>query len=177
LNRGALAEMRTLLLELRPAALVDTELKELLRQLADAVTGREGVPVTVMVEDERDLPTDVHIALYRIAQEALNNVVKHARASHVEVGLRFMTQEEPPRHQEEQTESMVGAECVELWVKDDGRGFDPDNVPPDHLGLGIMRERAEAIGAAFEVKSKPGEGTVITVMWEEDEGVERISNE
>ena len=87
LSRGALAEMRTLLMELRPAALVEASLADLLRQLGEAVTGRTGLPVTVTVEGEYALPSDIHVALYRIAQEALNNVVKHARASQVVVSL------------------------------------------------------------------------------------------
>ena len=81
LSRGALAEMRTLLMELRPAALVEANMADLLRQLGEAVTGRTGVPVTVTVEGQYKFPPDVHVALYRIAQEALNNVVKHAQAS------------------------------------------------------------------------------------------------
>ena len=80
LSRGALAEMRTLLLELRPSVLADSDLGDLLRQLAEAVTGRTGMLVQVIVEIETELPVDVRIALYRIAQEALNNIVKHARA-------------------------------------------------------------------------------------------------
>ena len=84
---GALAEMRTLLLELRPAALVETSLSDLLHQLAEAATGQGGMPVEVTVEGECALPQDVHIALYRITQEALNNVTKHARAGQVAVRL------------------------------------------------------------------------------------------
>ena len=87
LSRGALAEMRTLLLELRPSALADAGLDDLLRQLADAVQGRTGVPVELSVAGYFGLPADVHLALYRIAQEGLNNVVKHAAASQVAVRL------------------------------------------------------------------------------------------
>ena len=159
LSRGALAEMRTLLLELRPAALVEASLSDLLRQLGEAVTGRKGVPVTVTVEGECVIPDDLHVALYRIAQEALNNVVKHARASEVAVSLRC--------------DSLgirgEGGGAVELCISDDGRGFDPGCVPPDRLGLGIIRERAQAVGARLEIKSQPGLGTRVKVRWEEDE--------
>ena len=107
------------------------------------------VAVAVKVEGECTLPTTVHVALYRIAQEALNNVVKHAHASQATVGLRS----------EE--------ERVELCITDDGRGFDPGCVLPDRLGLGIMRERAQAIGATLTIESEPGHGTRVTVVWEE----------
>ena len=78
LTRGALAEMRTLLFELRPAALADAELSDLLRQLAESVIGRARVPVTLEVEGTCAIPPDVKIAFYRIAQEALNNIAKHS---------------------------------------------------------------------------------------------------
>jgi signal transduction histidine kinase len=156
LSRGALAEMRTLLLELRPAALVETSLGNLLRQLGEAVTGRKGVPVTVRVGGECALPDDVHVALYRIAQEALNNVVKHADANQVTVNLHFT----PP---------LEARESIELCITDDGRGFDPGSIPPDRLGLGIIRERAQAIGATLEIESQPGLGTQIVVRWKNDE--------
>jgi signal transduction histidine kinase len=161
LSRGALAEMRTLLLELRPAALVETRLSDLLHQLAEAATGQGGVPVEVTVEGECALPQDVHIALYRITQEALNNVTKHARASQVTVHLCC-----PPFSSIETDGEQ--REKVKLVVSDDGRGFDPDEVSPDSLGLGIMQERAEAIGATLEIESGPGHGsgTQIKVMWE-----------
>jgi len=88
LTRGALAEMRTLLLELRPSALVDAALNDLLRQLAESITGRARVPVAVELEGKCTLSPEVKIALYRIAQEALNNVAKHAGASQATVHLR-----------------------------------------------------------------------------------------
>jgi GAF domain-containing protein/HAMP domain-containing protein/anti-sigma regulatory factor (Ser/Thr protein kinase) len=158
LTRGALAEMRTLLLELRPAALAESSLDELLRQLCEAASGRSGVAIKVVIEgDERELPPDVHVALYRIAQEALNNVVKHARAADVQVRLGCTAPVEG-----------VDAErgiVVELAVMDNGCGFDPGQVSPDRLGLGIIRERAEAIGATLRIESEPGMGTEVSVLW------------
>jgi signal transduction histidine kinase/ligand-binding sensor domain-containing protein len=166
MSRGALAEMRTLLLELRPAALIETSLEDLLRQLGEAVTGREDVPVTVEVEGWCELPADPHVALYRIAQEALNNVVKHAKASQVAVSLRC-TPRVPSSSLREGEGSGVK---VELYIRDDGRGFDPDDVPPEGMGLGIMRERAEAVGAQLEVVSQTGQGTRLTVVWPREQG-------
>jgi signal transduction histidine kinase/ligand-binding sensor domain-containing protein len=156
-NRGVLAEMRTLLLELRPASLLEADLGDLLRQLGEAVATREDLSVDVVVEGPCVLPADVHVALYRIAQEALNNVVKHARADRVEIFLRCTAR--PPQG------SDTGITSLELRVTDDGRGFDPSHVSPEHLGLGIMRERAESVGATFTVESQPGHGTTVAVFW------------
>jgi len=148
LTRGALAEMRTLLLELRPRALMEASLDDLLRQLAEATTGRARVPVGVTTEgDYALLGPDVKVALYRIAQEALNNVAKHAKASQATVSL------------------CCGPDAVELCIVDDGQGFDSSRVPPDHLGVGIMHERAAAIDAQLTVESEIGEGTRVTVIW------------
>ncbi len=155
LSRGALAEMRTLLLERRPAALVEANMSDLLHQLAEAVTGRTGIPVTVTVNGKYTLPPDVHIALYHIAQEALNNVAKHARAGQSAVSLRCVPA----------NIAKTGQEQVELSISDDGRGFDRTSVTPDRLGLGIMRERAEAIGATLKIESRPGHGTQVQAVW------------
>ena len=89
LCRGALAEMRSLLLELRPAALMETHIGDLLRQLGEAASGRAGIPIQVQVDKQVKLPPDVQIAFYRITQETLNNVVKHARAHQVNVDLCY----------------------------------------------------------------------------------------
>ena len=158
LSRGALAEMRTLLLELRPASLLETQLEELLRQLGEAASGREGIPVDVIVEGKASLPPEVHIALYRIAQEALNNVVKHARASHVMIHLRYTKEERSEKNQEDKY-------GVRLAIKDDGRGFDVIQTPHHRLGLEIMQERAQAIGAKLSIDTHPGKGTQVNVTW------------
>jgi PAS domain S-box-containing protein len=151
LTRGALAEMRTLLLELRPAALTETGLGELLRHLTDAFVGRARVPVDLTVEGEAPVPPDVQVALYRVAQEALNNAAKYAGAASVRVRLRL----EP--------------DLAALSIQDDGHGFDPAAVGAGHLGLGIMRERCAQIGATFAVESRTGEGTRVSAIWR-DEG-------
>lgn len=145
LTRGALAEMRTLLLELRPAALADTDLPELLRHLVEAAIGRAGIPVTLEVECNQMLMPDaeVKLTIYRIAQEALNNLAKHADADHAVVELQ------------------CDGDRLTLCIVDDGVGFDPQCVSGDHFGLKIMRERANAIGGTLMMQSSPGEGTRI----------------
>ncbi len=161
LSRGALAEMRTLLLELRPAALVETRLEDLLRQLGEAASGRAGIPVHVQVEGQAELPPDVRIAFYRITQEALNNVVKHSRAHQASVRLGYA--------REGRAAAPIGTvesgPGVLLSIQDDGRGFDPTQLPHNRLGLGIMQERAQAIGARLSVESQPGHGTQVSVLW------------
>jgi signal transduction histidine kinase/ligand-binding sensor domain-containing protein len=151
LTRGALAEMRTLLLELRPSAVAQAKLEDLVRQLIEAIVGRARLPVQYRAEGQRPIPDDVKIAIYRIAQESLNNVVKYAKAKQVTVDLR---------------QQPMG---VRLTVADDGVGFDPAAVGPAHFGQKIMRERAESIGARLSVQSEPGEGTVVTVLWMDPE--------
>jgi PAS domain S-box-containing protein len=150
LTRGALAEMRTLLLELRPATLTQTRLSDLIRQLCEAFIGRSRLPITLNIEGERDMPPEVQVAYYRIAQESLNNIFKYARASKVNVTLCL---------------SPSGAR---FEVCDNGIGFDMSTAKPTSLGLRIMRERAEAIGADFRISSTPGAGTCLEVIWNEN---------
>ena len=148
LTRGALAEMRTLLVELRPHALVETPFTELLSQLAASMSARATIRINVDAENnEGALPPEVQVGLYRITQEALNNVVKHSAATQAHVRFR--------RHS-------AGAD---LRIRDDGRGFDAQRTPPGHLGLSIMRERAKDISARLQVRSRVGSGTRIDVRW------------
>jgi len=150
LTRGALAEMRSLLVELRPSALTDTDLGDLLRLLGNAFTGRTNIPVAVKVTGEGTLPAEAQVVLYRISQEALNNIAKHAKASRVEIDMRH----EP--------------DSLELHIRDNGRGFDSsDQPPPGHYGLSMMRERAETVGALLTITSQPGHGTELVIRWRE----------
>jgi PAS domain S-box-containing protein len=147
LTRGALAEMRTLLLELRPTALTQARFPDLIKQLTEAVIGRARLPIDLVVEGEYELPVDVKVALYRIAQESLNNIVKYARASQVKIYLTL----EPSR--------------VHLEIRDNGAGFEITSIKPTSLGMRIMRERADSIQAQFQVASIPGGGTTVKVDW------------
>jgi two-component system nitrate/nitrite sensor histidine kinase NarX len=146
LTRGALAEMRTLLLELRPSTLTESSLAELLRQLTQAIGGRSRLPIDLTIDGEWPLSPEIQVALYRIAQEALNNIIKHAGASQVAINLAFSPQ------------------SVHLSVRDNGRGFAVADKPAHSLGLSIMRERAQKIGAELTIDSLIGEGTIVTVQ-------------
>jgi ligand-binding sensor domain-containing protein/signal transduction histidine kinase len=147
LTRGALAELRSLLIELRPEGLVKTDLKDLLAQLCKGVTGRSGIPVELNCDTRAEIPSEIKITLYRIAQEALNNASRHANPSHIEVHCSS------------------DQEFVKLSIRDDGKGFDHTGQLESRLGLGIMQERAADIGAGFDVISRPGCGTTISIEW------------
>ena len=147
LTRGALAEMRTMLLEMRPEALERADIKTLLTQLADAFIGRVRVPVSLVIQGDCELTHEVKIVFYRVAQEALNNIAKHSGARQVDVRL----------------ECQPGQ--MNLFIKDDGLGFDPDSITSEHLGIAIMRERANSIGASLKIESQPGQGTTAELDW------------
>ena len=157
LTRGALAEMRTMLLELRPAAVTRTPLGELLAQLTEAITSRSGLPFQLFIEKIPLLPDEVHTSFYRIAQEGLNNVVKHAQANLVTVSLS--TSPDPFETDKEQ-----GGE-VRMVIKDDGKGFSTQEGYKGRMGMGIIRERAAAINASIDIKSIPGQGTELSLVW------------
>jgi signal transduction histidine kinase len=147
LVRGALGEMRTLLFELRPSALETADLETLLHQLGDTLTGRTRIPVELTVEGEDPPPVEVKIVLYRVAQEAFNNIAKHAEATRVDVHLQTRQNR------------------VELKIRDFGRGFEIKSISSEHMGIRIMQERAETVGAQVEVESAPGTGTTVKVEW------------
>lgn len=147
LTRGAFAEMRTLLFELRPAVFREAKLGDLLKHLTQGISIQSQIPITLTVEGEQALTPEVQVALYRITQEALNNIVKHADPTQAFVNLSCQPEQ------------------VALSICDDGCGFNPASVSPDHFGLSIMQERAASINANIHLKSKPGCGTQIEVIW------------
>ncbi|NCC33530.1 MAG: GAF domain-containing protein, partial [Chloroflexia bacterium] len=148
LTTGALAEMRTLLLELRPKTLTEMSLGRLVQILATSLRSHSTVTITVKIANDCTLAPAVQLACYRIAQEALNNAVKHAAATTIVVSLDCSPDE------------------VFLRVSDDGRGFAPTHGSHSGLGLEIMQERASEIGAQFTIDSEPGTGTTISVHWQ-----------
>jgi PAS domain S-box-containing protein len=146
LARGALAEMRALIFELRPGALAEEGLVAALTKRVGALNVREEVTVTMEGPEQRlELPVQVEEHLYRIATEALHNVVKHAGADRATVSVS----------------AQDGA--VDVVVRDNGSGFDLSAGHPGHIGLSTMAERAEAIGAELTVTSEVGAGTTVAV--------------
>jgi signal transduction histidine kinase len=147
LSEGALAEMRALVFELRPGALQEEGLAAALRKHAAALSAREGVPIAVQAPEWRvQLDRSTEEQLYRLAQEALHNVVKHARASRADVRLE-----------------VDAAGRLVLEIDDDGRGFDPATVPAGHLGLRTMADRVDQIGGVLQVQSASGAGAMVRV--------------
>jgi signal transduction histidine kinase len=148
--------MRALLAELRPSALTDTDLGDLLHLLGNALSGRINIPVAVTVAKEVILPAEVQVAFYRVCQETLNNVAKHAKASQVDIDLK---------HE---------GTAIELRIRDDGQGFDPEQTLSGHYGLGMMQERAEAVGAMLSITCRPGHGTELIMRWTQDSQKETL---
>ena len=142
----ALKEMRLLVYELRPPALEKEGLLGALHQRLGAVEKRAGMEARLIAEEVVELPAPVEEGLYRIAQEALNNTLKHATATSVMVHIR------------------ANDEWIELEVADNGQGFDPAAiVDQGGIGLTSMRERAERLGGVLTISSTVGEGTQLSV--------------
>jgi PAS domain S-box-containing protein len=146
LQREALAEMRALIFELRPGNIEQDGLLPALKTHTAALQGRIGLPIVVTSNLTDRLPIALEEVLYRISQEALHNIVKHAAARQVTLAI----------------EEVAGT-GLRVRIVDDGKGFEAAAVPDGHLGLAGMRARAEKIGATFAVTSKPGAGTTIEV--------------
>ena len=145
LNQGALAEMRALIFELRPGALAEEGLAAAVSKHAAAVAAREGIDVDVTGPADRlPLRPEAEEQLYRLTQEALNNVIKHARTVAASVVIA------------------AGPAEVSVVIHDDGIGFDPSLGRPGHLGLSSMRERVTRLGGRLDIASAPGSGTTIT---------------
>lgn len=143
----ALREMRLLVYQLRPSALETEGLVGALQQRLEAVERRAGVDAQLAVDGTMELPAPVETGLYRIAQEALNNALKHAAATKVTIRI------------------CATGDRVELEIADDGRGFDTSAGPQNGgLGLHTMRERVEQLDGTLSIQSKPGQGTHVHAM-------------
>jgi signal transduction histidine kinase len=145
--REAMFDMRLLIYELHPLALEKEGLVAALRARVSAVEERAGLPAQISVEGERRLPLAIEEEIYRIAQEGLNNVVKHAQSNQVRINLRY----------DEKT--------VMLELEDDGVGFDPEAAKRNGgIGLRGMEERVRQMGGELQIESAPGKGTRLQVM-------------
>lgn len=140
----ALREMRMLVFDLHPPALAEQGLARVLQARLDAVEARAGVRADLQVEGTGELAPETERQVYEIAQEALNNVLRHARAQAVHVRLRFGNNE------------------ADVTISDDGVGFE-SNQPGGGLGIPGMQERAAKIGGTLGIESQPGRGTVVSV--------------
>jgi signal transduction histidine kinase len=145
LAEAGLAEMRALLFELRPESLASEGLVAGLQKQVASLRARHRLEVAAELGEEPDVPLDVKETAYRITQEALQNVVRHARAKRVWLIL------------------MDKGDGLMVEVRDDGIGFDPTLAHPGHLGLQTMRERAERVGGSLKLASARGEGTTVYV--------------
>jgi PAS domain S-box-containing protein len=143
LAEAGLAEMRALIFELRPESLEVEGLTAALTKQAAAVQARHAIQVETQLCDEPQAPVEMKESLYRVAQEALQNVVKHAHASRIDLRL---SQE---------------SETLTLEVRDNGEGFDTGASYPGHLGLNSMRERISQVGGEMVIESAPGHGSYI----------------
>jgi len=141
LVRSTLQDVRRLAVDLRPSALDDFGLVPALERLVGSFTEQTGIAVDFQSLLTGRLPPEIETALYRIVQESLTNVVKHARAGRVSIVLRR------------------GQDAVSVVVEDDGVGFDPSATREDGLGLVGMRERVALLGGRFDIESRPGAGT------------------
>jgi signal transduction histidine kinase len=146
LARDALQEMRSLIFELRPAELEADGLVATLRKHIDVLQRVRRIDIALTVRGERRLAPDVEQGLFRIAQEALNNALKHAQAQHITIDIDL-------------------ERGARLSVHDDGGGFDPASpaARSKRLGLTSMRERADAIDATLVIESQPGAGTRVRI--------------
>jgi signal transduction histidine kinase len=141
-----MAEMRALLFEMRPESMATEGLVAALTKQAAVLRLRHELVVDTALCEEPDVSLDIKEALYRIAQEAQHNIVKHARARTVAVHLTR------------------DADGITLSVRDDGVGFDSTGSFPGHLGQHSMRERAERLGGRVSVESAPGQGSCVRVL-------------
>ena len=144
-TQEALGEMRLLLFELRPPLLQEHGLASALRARLQTVEARSGLVTDFVAEGEDRLAPDSEQELYRVAQEALNNVLKHAHAAHVRLRLS------------------VATACAALEIRDDGVGFEPSFLSTGGFGLRGMRERVERLGGELRIESAPGAGACVHV--------------
>ncbi len=153
LARQAQTELDAILRELRPISLQDKGLVQALREHVSGWSRVNDIPMKLDVQGERALSLDVEQALFRVTQEALSNIARHSRASHVDIQLVWESDE------------------ISIVISDDGTGFDVTAVEGKGVGLRSMRERVDALNGSLDVESVPGEGTRLVVRIPVNKGV------
>lgn len=147
LIKNSIQDVRKIIFDLRPMALDDLGLLPVLRRYLEGLEMRENLSVEfIVLGEEFSINPTIEAGIFRIVQEALNNVAKHARANNVKLAISF------------------SPALLIISVCDNGTGFDPEEVKEyykkgEHFGLISMRERAELLNGKFEIKSAPGKGT------------------
>lgn len=147
LNNLALTEIRALLYDLRPSSFKNEDLGEHLKDLVKSMGIRTKIPISVEIDKKYGYSHRIEVSFYRIAQEALNNIVKHSSANKAKLVLNSFSSK------------------ITLDISDDGIGFNTQNNYSESLGVIIMKERAKMIGAFLEIKSSPGKGTKILLAY------------
>jgi signal transduction histidine kinase len=142
---AGLAEMKALIFELRPESLENEGLIHALTKQVNAIRARHGLELKASLCEEPDISLDLKLLIYRLAQEALHNIVKHAHASQVDIKLVCLK------------------EKINITIRDNGQGFDTTK-PSKGLGLRSMQERVEQVSGQFRVISEPDRGTTILVL-------------
>jgi two-component system NarL family sensor kinase len=146
LTRGNLEEARRSVMDLRAMSLEGRDLAVALQALCEDFVAMYKLDLTFTVEGKRPLPPRIEAGLYRIAQEALNNIARHAQAQQLILEL------------------VINDERVEMCIEDNGRGFDPAQVIEGRYGLIGLNERVKLLGGTLEISSMPGEGTELEVI-------------
>lgn len=147
LTHGALAEMRMVLQDLRPQTIIELTFGELIQQLTRTIRSRNAIDIDLELIRDTTFPAEIQLGLYRIVQECLNNIIQHAGANHIYICL------------------VCDPSQAKIRVRDDGCGFDTSSIFPGHMGLNIMRERTEKLGAELTITSEFGHGTQISLLW------------
>jgi len=146
LNNIALTEMRALLFDLRPSTFKTEELRDLLKELVKSISIKSKIPISVEIVKKYRYSHRIELSFYRIAQESLNNIAKHSCATKASLVLKSLSDK------------------ITLDIDDDGIGFNPEDTFPENLGLVIMKERAQMIGASLHLESNSS-GTKISAVY------------
>ncbi len=147
LNNLALTEMRALLYDLKPSAFQNEDLSEHIKELVKSMGIKTKIPISMEIVKKYEYSHRVELSFYRIAQEALNNIAKHSSATKAKLVLKSLSDK------------------ITLDIEDNGVGFSIKDANSENFGLVIMKERAKIIGAFLNIKSSPGNGTKVSVIY------------